>query len=159
METPEASSLGLKALTICSENDHHHHNSCLMSAIQFSPPIIPTPSYSHHDISDHIGTESCDELIKNYPDHHRDDHVNYLRMKTKKKKKNAEYPPLVPMTSLSFVLKRNCTSDGNLILTMEKRHDDDDDEYMMAHRSNGHDDEDVNVSDESSGSSTVHASS
>ncbi|KAI9166170.1 hypothetical protein LWI28_027405 [Acer negundo] len=138
METPEASSVGLKALTICSENDHHHHhNSCLMSSNQFPPPILSTPSYSHHDmISYHIGTESCDELIKNYPDHHQDDHVNCLRLKTKKKKKKAEYPPLVPMTSLPFVLKRNCTRDGNLILTMEKRHDDDD-EYMKAHRSNG----------------------
>ncbi|KAK2657670.1 hypothetical protein Ddye_010722 [Dipteronia dyeriana] len=130
METPEASSLGLKALTICSEKNHHHHNSCLMSSIQFPPPPIPTPSYSHHDISDHIGTES-----KNYHELHQEDHVNCLRLKTKKKKKQkAEYPPLVPMKSLDFVLKRNCMSDGNLILTMEKRHDDDDDdEYMKAH--------------------------
>ncbi|TXG59263.1 hypothetical protein EZV62_013836 [Acer yangbiense] len=51
-----------------------------------------------------------------------------------------KYPP--PITTLPFVMKRKCTSDGRLILTMEKPHDDDED--MKAHRSN---DDDVNVSE------------
>ncbi|KAI9165065.1 hypothetical protein LWI28_006890 [Acer negundo] len=133
METPKTPSenysisieLGLKALTICSENEHekrHHHNSCLMTSNPFPPPISP-PSYSH--ISDYIGTESCGDLINNY-DHQ--DHSSYRRLKMKKKK--IEYPP--PMTPLPFVLKRNCTNDGRLILTKEKHHG-----YMKAHRSNG----------------------
>ncbi|KAK1587656.1 hypothetical protein Q3G72_015473 [Acer saccharum] len=43
---------------------------------------------------------------------------------------------------LPFVMKRKCTSDGRLILTMEKPHDDD--EEMKAHRSNDDDVKDVN---------------
>ncbi|KAK3224323.1 hypothetical protein Dsin_011348 [Dipteronia sinensis] len=136
METPKTPSenysnsieLGLKALTICSENDHekqHHHNSCLMTSKPFPPPIS-SPSYYH--IGDYIGTESCYDLINNY-DHQ--DYSSYRRLKMKKKKKKKiEYPP--PMTSLPFVLKRSCTNDGRLILTKEKHH-----EYMKAHRSNG----------------------
>ncbi|KAK1589130.1 hypothetical protein Q3G72_030757 [Acer saccharum] len=51
-----------------------------------------------------------------------------------------KYPP--PITMLPFVMKRKCTSDGRLILTMEKPHDDDED--MKAHRSNDGDVKDVN---------------
>ncbi|KAI9166039.1 hypothetical protein LWI28_025166 [Acer negundo] len=58
-----------------------------------------------------------------------------------------KYPP--PITTLPFVMKRKCTSDGRLILTMEKPHDDDD-EDMKAHRSNDDDVKDVNVSESGS---------
>ncbi|KAL5752481.1 hypothetical protein ACOSQ2_022988 [Xanthoceras sorbifolium] len=158
METPETSEicstsrieLGLKALTICSENDHnhdqkhHHHNSCLMTSNPFPPPIS-APSYSH--ISDYIGTESCGDLnhLTNNidlrsSDHDHDHHqshesYDHQRLKTKKMKNNnnnKEYPP--PMTSLPFVLKRNSTSDGRLILTKEKVKRR---EFLKAHRSNG----------------------
>ncbi|KAK0605072.1 hypothetical protein LWI29_022489 [Acer saccharum] len=70
-----------------------------------------------------------------------------LKMETPKPK----YPP--PITMLPFVMKRKCTSDGRLILTMEKPHDDD--EEMKAHRSNDDDVKDVNVSESGSNNSFV----
>ncbi|KAK1587274.1 hypothetical protein Q3G72_011302 [Acer saccharum] len=69
-----------------------------------------------------------------------------LNMETPKPK----YPPTI--TTLPFVMKRECTSDGRLILTMEKPHEDDD-EDMKANRSN--DDDDVNVSESGCNNSLV----
>ncbi|KAK2659647.1 hypothetical protein Ddye_006180 [Dipteronia dyeriana] len=146
---------GLKALTICSDNDHKHCNSCIMTSNLMSPPS--SPSFSH--IGDYMGMESCVDLMKNDEfmnlttttmDSDDDDEASKQRQQRwamekekKKKKKERDIPPPISLLArtgnlsshMPFVLKRYYTGDGRLILREErvKHH-----EYFKAHRSNGH---------------------
>lgn len=157
METPEKAKtsesctgivLGLKALTICNENDHKHQNSCVMTSNLMSPPSRAN-STSFSNIGDYIGMESCVDLIDDNeiqilsneievspskPDHHH--HHN------QSKNVKREIPPPITLLArtenlhshMPFVLRRYYTSDGRLILREEKvKHH----EYFKAHRSNG----------------------
>ncbi|KAK3230805.1 hypothetical protein Dsin_002686 [Dipteronia sinensis] len=153
--TTNTSSLerGLKALTICSDNDHKHCNSCIMTSNLMSPPS--SPSFSH--IGDYMGMESCVDLIKNDEFMNLttttmdsdDDEASKRRQQRwamkekKKKKKERDIPPPISLLArtenlsshMPFVLKRYYPGDGRLILREEKvKHH----EYFKAHRSNGH---------------------
>ncbi|XP_062099000.1 target of rapamycin complex 2 subunit AVO1 [Humulus lupulus] len=103
-------------------------------------------------IGDYIGMESCVDVLKegeeyDFPENSadlshrfrckRDEHRLEMMMKKKK-----VFPPPIPLLArtenlpcrMPWVLRRDYTSDGRLILTEEKvlRH-----EYFRAHRSNG----------------------
>ncbi|KAH7567799.1 hypothetical protein ACOSP7_010030 [Xanthoceras sorbifolium] len=156
METPKTSenftrvALGLKALTICPENDHKHHNSCIMTSNLMSPPS--SPSFSH--MGDYIGMESCVDLKSDEDDVNvttKGDEASKAfrsqRYQCKRDQrwamKKREIPPPITLLArtenlpshMPFVLKRYYTSDGRLILREERvRHH----EYFKVHRSNGH---------------------
>lgn len=158
MQTPNSIELGLKTLTVCPQNDHKHHNSCIMTSNLLSPPSSPA-SFAH--VGDYIGMESCLDL-KNCEDAHMmmggigggggeskaaTTHVVHQSYRSKRDQrwamKKKEFPPPISLLArtenlpshMPFVLKRYYTNDGRLILREEKvRHH----EYFRAHRSNGH---------------------
>ena len=109
-------------------------------------------------IGDYIGMESCIDVVKEgeeYCPEINTAHIDRFRCKRNQRlemmNNKKAFPPAIPCR-MPWVLKRQYTSDGRLILTEQKaRHH----EYFRAHRSNGRltlqlvpiDDADDDVSD------------
>ncbi|KAB1205447.1 hypothetical protein CJ030_MR7G010612 [Morella rubra] len=153
MQSPNAShtqqlEAALKA-PILPPEEHRRPYSCQ----SFDNMLSSSSAYSV--IGDYIGMESCLDLEDNEEvyslkgaggDSENESHKAHNRCRGKRDQrlasKKKEFPPPIPMLAQTgnlpshtpWVLKRECTSDGRLILTEEKvRHH----EYFQAHKANG----------------------
>lgn len=111
--------------------------------------LSSTSSSSSSVMGDYIGMESCLDLEENEEVHasNESEQGAYSKCRGKRDqrlamKKKKEFPPPIPLLArtenlpgrMPWVLKRQYTSDGRLILTEERvRHH----EYFRAHRANG----------------------
>ncbi|KAB1205446.1 hypothetical protein CJ030_MR7G010613 [Morella rubra] len=153
MQSPNAShtqqlEAGIKA-PILPPEEHRRPYSCQ----SFDNMLSSTSAYSV--IGDYIGMESCLDLEDNGEvyslkgaggDSENESRKAHNRCRVKRDQrlasKKKEFPPPIPLLAqtgnlpshMPWVLKREYTSDGRLILTEEKvRHH----EYFQAHRANG----------------------